>query len=309
MLLLVWAPSHGFNPAAPHGPSERGNIPSFKVMDTFARAVEIDRAVKAGESDNTLPVLHCEVGQPQTGAPSTVVRSACLHLQNDKLGYTSAEGVLELRQKISKHYKAKYDVEVDPQRIVVTTGSSAGFLLSFVGGFKRGDVIAVGSSGYPCYRNVCQSTELTVDTIKLNDDYKITASTLRERVNFRAANNLPPINGLILSSPSNPTGAMLEAKEMKDLCETCTENGIRFISDEIYHGIVYDKKVEATALKYTNNAIVINSFSKYYSMSGWRLGWVVVPEDLGDCFNSLQQVIRQLWSMINANEARKKSAI
>ena len=261
-------------------------------MDILQRANEIQ--TKEGRK-----VLHCEVGQPGTGAPKKVVEEAIKALstneeKRDVLGYTDAFGLITLREKIAQHYKQKYDntdilkERLDVENIIVTTGSSGGFLLVFNGCFDVGDVIAVASSGYPCYRNISQALGIEIMSIKVNEEFKLTSKELLQEVERRNTLNEKKIKGLILSSPSNPTGAMLTPSELQELCEVCDEHGVQFISDEIYHGISYGKE-EATALSYSKNTIVINSFSKYYSMSGWRLGWMIVPSELKDVMNKLQQ--------------------
>jgi aspartate/methionine/tyrosine aminotransferase len=262
------------------------SVESFKVMDVLQRANELQAA---GHS-----VLHCEVGQPETGAPPAVTAAAIEALAatnpHQVLGYTDAFGLLALRQKIASHYTKYYNLAepISTSRIVVTTGSSGAFLLAFTACFDPGDVVAIASSGYPCYRNILSALGCQLATIRINDDFKLTATELKVAIAFRKAAGEKPIKGLILSSPSNPTGAMLSPEELKELCLVCDEHEIQFLSDEIYHGITYGKK-EATALEFSQNAIIINSFSKYYSMSGWRLGWMVVPEGLIKAINSLQQ--------------------
>jgi aspartate/methionine/tyrosine aminotransferase len=262
------------------------SVESFKVMDVLQRANELQAA---GHS-----VLHCEVGQPETGAPPAVTAAAIEALAatnpHQVLGYTDAFGLLALRQKIASHYTKYYNLAepISTSRIVVTTGSSGAFLLAFTACFDPGDVVAIASSGYPCYRNILSALGCHRATIRINDEFKLTATELKVAIAFRKAAGEKPIKGLILSSPSNPTGAMLSPEELKELCLVCDEHEIQFLSDEIYHGITYGKK-EATALEYSQNAIIINSFSKYYSMSGWRLGWMVVPENLIKAINSLQQ--------------------
>lgn len=305
------------------------SVASFKVMDILQRANEL----QAEGHD----LIHCEVGQPETGAPARVTQAAIDALRGGPantddddcdfidssdgdsapslrrrpvLGYTDAFGLLSLRECIAAHYGTKYPLlqrgslsteesqTISTSRIVVTTGSSGAFLLAFTACFDVGDVVAIASSGYPCYRNILSALGCTLATIPINDDFKLTARELKAEIERRrtqlgkgeasADENVRPIKGLILSSPSNPTGAMLDPGELRDLCELCDECGIQFISDEIYHGISYGKE-EATALMYSDNVIVINSFSKYYSMSGWRLGWMIIPEALIQPINSLQQ--------------------
>ena len=268
--------------------SQRSDIASFKVMDVLQRANELE---SQGRS-----ILHCEVGQPETGAPKLVAAAAVEALTGPPrqvMGYTEAFGLPELRRRIAQHYIQTHENlspdAVKISNIVVTTGSSGGFLLAFTAAFDVGDVVAVASSGYPCYRNILSALGCEVATIQINEEFKLTAKQVREEIQRRSNNNEKTIKGLVLSSPSNPTGAMLDEKELQNLCETCDVNGIQFLSDEIYHGISYGTKKEATALLYSSKAIVINSFSKYYSMSGWRLGWLIVPNHLVDPVNRLQQ--------------------
>lgn len=254
-------------------------------MDVLRRANKL-------QTQEGYVVLHCEVGQPASGAPGPVTAAAVAALQSHAtLGYTDAFGLLELRQNIAKHYANYYTFTTldDPSpkereptapddtvatrssiptsRIVVTTGSSGAFLLAFTACFDAGDVVAIASSGYPCYRNILQALGCHLCNVPINAAFKLTAHELRIEINRRQAQNETPIKGLILSSPSNPTGAMLTPQELQDLCELTDQHGIQFLSDEIYHGISYGMK-EATALQFSNNAIVINSFSKYYS-SKW----------------------------------------
>ena len=270
-------------------PSQRSlEVESFKVMDVLRRANQLEAEGKT--------VYHCEVGQPESGAPKTVAQAAVAALTGDanqsRMGYTDAFGLIALREKIAEHYKEKYslpaDKEVGTDRIVVTTGSSGGFLLAFTACFDAGDVVAIASSGYPCYRNISQALGLELANVPINEEFKLTAKELRKEIEDRKASCKKRISGLILSSPSNPTGAMLSVQELKEVCELCEQEGIRFLSDEIYHGISYGKEA-ATALSFSSTALVINSFSKYYSMSGWRLGWMVLPSDLVDPINTLQQ--------------------
>lgn len=251
-------------------------------MDVLARATELERQGRH--------ICHMEVGQPSTGAPKAILEAAQRQLSNSILGYTNALGIDELRQKIAKHiYLDKYGVDVSPDRIVVTTGSSAGFCLIFLGCFDLGDHIALCSSGYPCYRNIMKATGLTSVNIPVNGEFKVTAVELLSEIVRRKGAGEAPLKGLIMSSPSNPTGAMLTPTELRALCETCDTHDILFLSDEIYHGISYSDIAEASAVQFTNRGIVINSFSKYFSMTGWRLGWLVVPPSLIDTMNRLSQ--------------------
>jgi len=262
-------------------PSARSAIESFKVMDM----VELATQLEAEGQD----IKHLEVGQPSTGAPALVLEAAAAAMQSDRIGYTSAQGIDALRQRIAKHYLEKYGCIVPKERILVTTGSSAAFIFAFLGCFDTGDHVALCSSGYPCYFNDLKALSCPTVSIKVNKQFKVTATELEAEVERRKASKLPPLKGFICSSPSNPTGAMLSPKELQDLCAACEKHGIVFISDEIYHGISYGGQEEATAAQFSDDAIVVNSFSKYYSMTGWRLGWMVLPESLIDTMNRLSQ--------------------
>lgn len=244
--------------------AQRGLIDPFIVMDVMRAANEL---AAAGED-----VLHLEVGQPGTPAPQKVIAAAQRALQEELLGYTDAFGVPELRQRIAQHYTDFYGVAVDPSRVVVTTGSSGGFLLAFLSAFEPGDRVALAAPGYPAYRNIL--TALGVEPVLLEttaaDRFQPTPKLLQ------AAGDL---DGLILASPSNPTGTMVGREDFEALVAWCRAAGVRLISDEIYHGITYGSPA-VTAADLDADAIVINSFSKYFSMTGWRLGWMIVPDAL-----------------------------
>lgn len=245
--------------------ARRSLIDPFIVMDVMRAANEL---AAAGED-----VLHLEVGQPGTPAPRKVIAAAQKALQEELLGYTDSLGIAELRQRIARHYGDFYGVGIDPARVVVTTGSSGGFLLSFLSAFEPGDRVAMAAPGYPAYRNIL--TALGVEPVLLEttaaDRFQPTPGLLQ------AAGG--DLDGLILASPSNPTGTMVGRAELEALVAWCREAGVRLISDEIYHGITYGSP-GVTAAGLDDDAIVINSFSKYFSMTGWRLGWMVAPEAL-----------------------------
>jgi len=253
--------------------AQRGRVDPFIVMDVM-RAAEEHEAAGAD-------VLHLEVGQPGTPAPSGVIAAAKRALDEDRLGYTLAYGIGELRQAIAGHYRDFYGLEVPVERIVVTTGSSGGFLLSFLSAFAHGDRVALALPCYPAYRNMLMAlgVEPVLLEARAEDRFQPTPDLLE------AAGQL---DGLIVASPSNPTGTMLGAEEMRALAGYCEAAGIRLISDEIYHGITYGGPA-TSALGLSDHAIVINSFSKYFSMTGWRLGWMIVPEDLSRPIECLQQ--------------------
>jgi aspartate/methionine/tyrosine aminotransferase len=245
--------------------ARRGDVPPFFVMEVMRAAAE---RVASGAD-----VLHMEVGQPATPAPEGARQAAHAALESDLLGYTVALGISPLREAIARHYQDRYGVAPDPARVVVTTGSSAGFVLSFLACFEPGDRVALAEPGYPCYRNILGA--LGIEAVGLpvghEDRYQPSVAMLEALDK--------PVDGLILASPSNPTGTMVSPEELAGLTAYCRDRGIRFISDEIYHGITYGRP-EATAVTFDDQAVVINSFSKYFSMTGWRIGWMVVPEEL-----------------------------
>jgi aspartate/methionine/tyrosine aminotransferase len=246
-------------------PSRRSGIPPFIVMDVMREA---NARVAAG-----FDVIHLEVGQPSTPAPALVREAAARALATDRLGYTDALGLPALRARISRHYGETYGIDVDPSRIIVTAGSSAGFLLVFLAAFDPGDRILVGLPGYPAYRHIPAATGLEVVPLALD---------ARTRFQLQAVHLealAPPVAGVVVASPANPTGSMLAAADLAALVAAASERGIRLISDEIYHGITYGEPA-ATALACGDEPIVVNSFSKYFSMTGWRLGWLIVPADL-----------------------------
>ncbi|MGH6931533.1 MAG: pyridoxal phosphate-dependent aminotransferase [Dongiaceae bacterium] len=245
--------------------ARRGSVAPFIAMEVLRAANE--RAA-AGED-----VLHLEVGQPATGAPRPVIEAAKRALETQQLGYTEALGVMPLRLRIARHYGEFYGVTVDPARIVVTTGSSGAFLLSFLAAFDPADRVALAAPGYPAYRNILSA--LGIVPVSIATDM---VTRFQPTADLLAAIERP-IDGLIVASPSNPAGTMLSRVELKQLWQYCRANGIRMISDEIYHGITYGE-APSTALSFGDDVIVINSFSKYYSMTGWRLGWMIVPNDL-----------------------------
>ena len=264
-------------------PSKRSAIRSFKVMDVVARA---DALARSGRD-----IYHLEVGQPQSAAPKAAIKVAQEQLGSDRCGYTAARGEPPLRDAIAKMYKDTYKVDVDASKSIhLTPGSSGAFTIAFMAAFDVGDAVAVPSSCYPCYRNLLKTYGCDVVTLAVNDDYNVTATELAAGQADRARSGLRPIKGLILSSPANPTGAMLTPDELKGLCERCDATGVQFISDELYHGITFSGAPRAaTALEFTRNAIIINGFSKSYSMTGWRLGWLIAPKHLDACADALNQ--------------------
>lgn len=257
-------------------PSSRSAIKSFIAMDVLARANEKERA---GE-----PIIHMEVGQPSTPAPPAILEAARASVLSDRLGYTEALGIGPLRRKIADYYRDTYGVSVDAERVVVTTGSSAGFILAFLATLENDGRVALGSPGYPCYRHILKSLGNEPVIIETN-----AASRWAPRVeDLRQAHAQHPLQAILLASPANPTGTMVTEERLKGLVEEAERLGLWFISDEIYHGLTYDAAAH-TALEFSENAIVINSFSKYFSMTGWRVGWMIVPDNLVRAVERLQQ--------------------
>ncbi len=242
--------------------ARRGAIPPFIVMDVMRAAAE--RAATGAD------VLHLEVGQPSTGAPEAVLAAAKAALDTDRLGYTLALGIEPLRRRIARHYAESYGATVDPEQIVVATGSSGAFVLGFLAAFDPGDRVGMATPGYPAYRNILAALGVEPVLIPVGPETRFQPSV--ELVRDLG------LDGLIVASPSNPTGSMMPPDEFRRLAGHCHDNGIRLVSDEIYHGITYG--MEAATAAGQGSAIVVNSFSKYYSMTGWRLGWLVVPPDL-----------------------------
>ena len=242
--------------------SVRGNIDPFIVMDVM------EKARKAEE--NGRKIIHLEVGQPSTAIPFEALKRTSYIMERNPLGYTVALGLPELRKKISGLYGRWYNVDLDPARVVITSGSSGAFILSFISLFDVAARVGIGAPGYPSYRQILKSLGMLPVDIKTSLENKFQPTK-----NDILSNSL---DGLLVASPSNPSGTMLDQNELAELIETSNSVGANFISDEIYHGIQYDKKA-VSALEITDQCYVINSFSKFFSMTGWRVGWMVVPED------------------------------
>ncbi len=244
--------------------------PPFMVMDVIAAANARQTALGPTEPH----VIRMEVGQPGTGAPSGAVAAVAAALQSgDPLGYTEAFGRRSLRERIAAHYLHWYGLSVSAERIAVTVGASAGFPLAFLAAFDRGDRVALASPYYPPYLNIL--TALGLQPVVLE-----TSAATRYQPTVAMLEALDPRpDGLIVASPCNPAGTMLHPAELHDIARWCDANGVRLVSDEIYHGLHYDSPL-ATAAGCSANAVVINSFSKYFSMTGWRIGWMVLPPDL-----------------------------
>jgi aspartate/methionine/tyrosine aminotransferase len=242
--------------------SRRGDVDPFIVMDVMeaARAAET-----AGRH-----IIHMEVGQPGTGAPQDAVQRLSDDMARDPLGYTVGLGLPELRARIARHYRDWYGLELDADRVVITAGASGAFLLAFSALFDTGERVGLGAPCYPSYRQILKALDLVPVDIPTT-----MAARMQPVAADVAAHNLL---GLIVASPANPTGTMLDIDAMRELAQACEATGAAFISDEIYHGLAYEGRA-VSALEVTDEVYVINSFSKYFSMTGWRVGWMVVPKD------------------------------
>lgn len=242
--------------------STRSQVDPFIVMDVM-------QAASAAEAEGR-HIIHMEVGQPGTGAPSGATAALNRAMEGGALGYTVALGLPALRKRIAQMYGDWYNVDLDPNRVVITSGSSGGFILAFTALFDTGDKVGIGAPGYPSYRQILRALALDPVDLPTSPDNRYQPVP----ADFAGMD----LKGLLVASPANPTGTMLDHPAMKALIDATQGQGASFISDEIYHGIEYEKKA-VTALEITDDAYVINSFSKYFSMTGWRVGWMVVPED------------------------------
>jgi aspartate/methionine/tyrosine aminotransferase len=256
--------------------SGRSDVPPFMVMDVMAAAARIEAA---GHH-----VIHMEVGQPAASAPKTAIAAARAALEGGRIDYTSALGIASLRARIARHYRDVYRCDVDAERIVVTTGSSGGFILAFLALFEPGDRVAVTVPGYPPYRHIL--TALGCEPVLIETSSETRHALTGEAL--LAAHRDKPLQGVLVASPANPTGTMMSREALTSLMAAADGAGIRFISDEIYHGLDYAFPA-VTAAELSPDALVINSFSKYFCMTGWRVGWMVVPEPLVRPIERLQQ--------------------
>ena len=257
-------------------PSLRSRIAPFMAMDVLVAA--------AAREAQGASVIHMEVGEPGALAPAPARQAAMAALANGRIGYTAALGQPSLRARIARHYGETYGIDLSPERIVVTTGSSAGFLLSFLALFDPGARVAIAAPGYPAYRNILEALGIECVTIETSAQTRhvVTAAMIE------AAHAETKLDGVLLMSPANPSGTMMSPDALRDICETCDRLGIHFISDEIYHGLTYVEPAQ-TALAFSQSAIVVNSFSKYFSMTGWRIGWLVLPDECVRPVERLQQ--------------------
>ena len=246
--------------------SQRGRVSPFIAMDVLAAA---NRRAAEGR-----PVYHLELGQPSARPPERVNQAAAQAMAAGHTGYTEGLGLPALRRRIARHYGEAFGLDIAPGRIVATTGSSGGFLLAFLACFDAGDRVALPRPGYPAYRNILKALDLVPVDVPLGPEthFHITPERLEDA--WRQSGGF---KGLLIASPNNPTGTVLAADDLAHIAGFCREKGVQLISDEIYHGITYAGPA-ATALAGDDDALVINSFSKYYCMTGWRVGWMVIPE-------------------------------
>jgi aspartate/methionine/tyrosine aminotransferase len=256
--------------------SRRSDVPPFIVMDVMAAAARIEAS--GGH------VIHMEVGQPAAPAPATAIAAAQAALAHGRIGYTECLGIPSLRQRIAWHYAEAYGLALDPARVVVTTGSSGGFILAFLALFEPGDRVALANPGYPPYRHIL--TALGCEPVLIDTSAQTRWALTGEQL--LAAHRKAPLAGVIVASPANPTGTMMDAHALSTLIATAEGEGIRVISDEIYHGLDYAFPA-ATAAALSDRALVVNSFSKYFCMTGWRIGWLVAPEPMVRPIERLQQ--------------------
>lgn len=269
--------------------SNRSAVEPFHAMDVLAEA---NRLRAAGR-----PVISMAVGQPADPAPAPVLQAAERALKDGRIGYTNALGLSELREVIAGHYADYYGVNISPERVAVTTGSSAAFNLAFLIYFDPGDRVAITRPGYPAYRSILSALGLEVVEIPTDRDGKFSASALAE------AHAQAPLKGILFASPANPTGAVINKADQQAIIETAHSLGIRVISDEIYHRLSYEME-DLTALQISDNVTVINSFSKYYCMTGWRIGWMVLPKS---DVRAVERVGQSLY--ISAPELSQRAAI
>lgn len=263
--------------ASKFSPSRRSAVDRFQVMDIVG-----DVAVMKSQGHD---VISLGAGEPSGGAPTPVNREAArLHNADIPIfNYTPSLGTKPLREAIAGHYRRWYDLDIGYESVAVMTGSSGAFVASFLAAFDAGDRVGLARPGYPAYRNILRALEVEVVDLPvgLETNFRFDVEVLAE---FHAQE---PLDGIVLASPNNPTGTMVTRDDMQQLASWCAENGIRLVSDEIYHGITYGDDPGTSAWEYDRNAIVISSFSKYWGMPGWRLGWMLMPEDLAPAVSGL----------------------
>src|SRR5262245_19020343 len=248
-------------------PSKRSDVPPFIVMDVMAAAAQ--REAQGAH------IIHMEVGQPAAPAPATAIRAPQAALAHGRIGYTETLGIASLRARIARHYRDAYDLTLDPARVVVTTGSSGGFILAFLSLFEPGDRVALANPGYQPYRHILSALGCEPVLIETSAETRWALSAKA----LLAAHQRKPLRGVVIASPANPTGTMMDVDALTRLIALAEAEGIRVISDEIYHGLDYAFAAETVA-NVSDHAVVIYSFSKYFCMTGWRVGWMIVPDVL-----------------------------
>jgi aspartate/methionine/tyrosine aminotransferase len=256
--------------------SRRSHVAPFMAMDVLSEAAALERQGRR--------IIHMEVGEPAAPPPRVVREAAIAALGGGRIGYTEALGLPSLRSAIARSYRDRYGIEVPAERVAVTTGSSGGFILAFLACFDPGARIAISEPGYPAYRNLLEALGLVAVALPVSAStrFAVTAEMIE------AAHREQGLDGVLLMSPANPSGTMLTRDALAEICATCERLGVRFISDEIYHGLTYERPAD-TALAFSQSAIVVNSFSKYYCMTGWRVGWLVLSDELVRPIERLQQ--------------------
>ena len=269
--------------------SRRSNVDPFFAMDVLAAA---NKKMKAGE-----PVISMAIGQPAAPCPAQVLEAAGQALKDGHIGYTDSLGLTALREKIAAYYEEHHKLSVSPERVAVTTGSSAAFNLAFLAFFDVGDRVAITRPGYPAYRHIMKALGLEVVEIDTG------GSGLPDLKMLEETQSHSPLKGILFASPSNPTGASLKPEELKNIIEFCHDHNITVIADEIYHRLNFSAP-DVTALSFSDDVTVINSFSKYYCMTGWRVGWMVLPEN---AVRSVERISQNLY--ISAPELSQIAAI
>ncbi len=254
-------------------PSLRSNVDSFYVMSLLSQASLLEKKGKE--------IFHFELGEPQISTPSPIVKEIKKLLNLNLPGYTPSNGIEKLRLKISKYYSKKYKVDIHPDQIFITNGSSGAFLLTFISAFDSGKKVGIFNPVYPAYRNILKS--LNIDVIEI-----CSTNTDKSIINFKDIENFKFLDGLVISNPNNPNGQVFSQNELKYIYNFCKKNKIILIADEIYHGIEYNQ-MSSSVLNFGSKVFVINSFSKYFCMPGWRLGWAVVPKNFKENFLKLSQ--------------------
>lgn len=256
--------------------SRRSRVAPFMAMDVLSEAAALERQGRR--------IIHMEVGEPAAPPPQVVREAAIAALGGGRIGYTEALGLPSLRAAIARSYRELYGIEVPAERIAVTTGSSGAFILVFLACFDPGARIAISEPGYPAYRNLLEALGLIAVPLAVSAATRFAVTAEMIETEHREQG----LDGVLLMSPANPSGTMLTRDALAAICATCEQLGIRFISDEIYHGLTYERPAD-TALAFSEHSIVVNSFSKYYCMTGWRVGWLVLPEELVRPVERLQQ--------------------